>query len=350
VFPALKRLRQFMVETYIPAARQDIGAASLPDGSAFYAQMVRYYTTTDLSPQEIHAIGEREVARVHKEIDAIIKQVGFAGDYAAFLKSLRSDPRFYFATGDEILRAYRDIAKRVDPELPKLFAELPRLPYGIRAIPTDLGDVVEYYVPGTAEGARAGYFNANIANPAARPKFAMEDLFLHEGVPGHHLQVSRAQEIPGLPQFRRHAIYGAYTEGWALYAESLGESLGLYKDPYSKFGQLNAESWRASRLVVDTGIHAFGWSRQKAIDYLKGNTGLAESFIESEVDRYIVWPGQALSYKIGELKIKGLRANAQRALGAKFDIRKFHNALLDDGALPLDLLEKRIDEWIKRQQ
>jgi uncharacterized protein (DUF885 family) len=350
IVPALKHLHQFIVETYLPAGRKDIAASSLPGGQAYYELAVRNSTTTDLPVSEIHETGKREVVRIRKEMDAIMKRVGFEGSFAAFLQFLRSDPRFYYARGDEILPGYRDIAKRVDPELPKLFAELPRTPYGIREIPSYEGETAERYSPGTADGTRAGFFNAYIGNPAVRPKFAMEDLFLHEAVPGHHLQIARAQEIKGLPHFRRNGWYIAYGEGWALYAESLGEELGLYSDPYSKFGQLDAEIFRAARLVVDTGIHAFGWSRQQAIDYMRENSGLAESFIESEVDRYIVWPGQALGYKIGELKIKALRAKAQQALGAKFDLRRFHNALLDDGALPLDLLERRIDEWIKMQQ
>jgi uncharacterized protein (DUF885 family) len=350
IAPALKRLHKFIVETYLPAGRRDIAASNLPGGQAYYEFAVRDYTTTDLSAREIHDIGKREVARIREEMHTIMKQVAFEGSFAAFLQFLRTDPRFYFAKGDEILPAYRDIAKRVDPELPKLFAELPRTPYGIRDIPAYRGETPDYYSPGAADGTRAGYFNAYIGNPAARPKFAMEDLFLHEAVPGHHLQIARAQEIKGLPEFRRNAYYNAYGEGWALYAESLGGDLGLYIDPYAKFGQLTFEMFRACRLVVDTGMHEFGWSRLQAIDFMKENTGLAESLIESEVDRYIVWPGQALGYKIGELKIKELRAKAQKTLGTKFDIRKFHNALIDDGALPLDLLEQRIDEWIKTQQ
>ena len=350
VIPALKRLDTFIVETYLPAGRKDIAASTLPGGATYYEAEIRRNTTTDLSAREIHDVGKREVARIRKEMDGIIMRVGFQGTFPSFLQFLRTDPRFYYAKGDEILPGYRNIAKRVDPELPKLFAELPRLPYGIREIPAYQGETAEYYSTGAADGSRAGYFNAYTGNAAARPKFGMEDLFLHEAVPGHHLQISRAKEIKGLPQFRRNGWYTAYGEGWALYAESLGEELGLYTDAYSKFGQLNFEILRAVRLVVDTGMHAFGWSRQQAIGYMRENTGLAESFIETEVDRYIVWPGQALGYKIGELKIKELRAKAQKALGEKFDIRKFHNALLDDGALPLDLLEQRIDVWIKTQQ
>ena len=262
---------------------------------------------------------------------------------------LRTDPRFARMESDQVLPGFRDIAKRVDPELPKLFAELPRTPYGIREIPAYQGETAEHYTRGAADGSRAGYFNANVLKGATRRKYEMEALLLHEAVPGHHLQVARAQELKELPEFRRTGSYSAYSEGWGLYAESLGEELGLYKDPYSKFGRLSFEIHRACRLVVDTGMHAMGWSREQAINYLKENSGLSESFIEAEIDRYIVWPAQALAYKIGELKIKELRARAEKALGPKFDIRKFHNALIDDGPLPLDVLEQRIEEWIKAQ-
>ena len=280
-------------------------------------------------------------------MDSVIKETGFTGSFPEFLNLLRTDPRFARMEPDQVLPAFRDIAKRVDPELPKLFAELPRTPYGIREIPAYRGETAEHYTQGAADGSRAGYFNANVLKGATRCKYEMESLFLHEGVPGHHLQVARAQELKGLPDFRRTGRYIAYGEGWALYAESLGGELGLYKDPYSKFGRLNGEIHRACRLVVDTGMHAMGWTRQQALDYMKENSGLSESFIEAEIDRYIVWPAQALAYKLGELKIKELRARAEKTLGTKFDIRKFHNALIDDGALPLDLLERRIDEWIR---
>ena len=264
--------------------------------------------------------------------------------------ALRTDPRFAPVPPDQVLPAFRDIAKRVDPELTKLFAELPRTPYGIREIPAFRGQTSEHYTRGASDGSRAGYFNAMTLEGATRPRHEMEALLLHEAVPGHHLQVARAQELKGLPDFRRNPLYDAYIEGWGLYAESLGDDLGLYKDPYSKFGRLQAEILRACRLVVDTGMHSLGWSREQAIAYMNENSGLSEGFVVAEVDRYIVWPGQALGYKIGELKIQELRAKAAKALGAKFDLRKFHNALIDDGPLPLDVLEQRIDEWIKRQQ
>ena len=350
IIPALKKLHEFMAGNYLPACRQEIAATRLPGGTEYYQTQIRYLTTTELSPREIHEIGLREVARIRKEMDEVIKRTGFTGEFPEFLDLLRTDPRFARMEPDAVLPAFREIAKRVDPELPKLFAELPRTPYGIREIPAYRGETAEHYTPGASDGTCAGFFNANVLKGATRPKHEMESLLLHEAVPGHHLQIARAQELKGLPDFRRNGFYTAYTEGWALYAESLGDELGLYKDPYSKFGQLNAEIHRACRLVVDSGMHALGWTREQAIEYMKENSGLSESFIVAEVDRYIVWPGQALGYKLGELKIKELRARATQALGAKFDIRTFHNALIDDGALPLDLLERRIDEWIKTQQ
>ncbi len=312
--------------------------------------MVRLMTTTNLSPREIHEIGMREVARIHKAMDEVIKQAGFSGSIAEFEKMLRTDPRFAPLAPEDVLPAFRDIAKRVDPELPKLFAELPRTPYGIREIPVFRGQTAAHYTRGAVDGSRAGYFNANTLKGTTLPRHQMESLLLHEAVPGHHLQIARAQELKGLPDFRRSPRYPAFSEGWALYAESLGDDLGLYKDPYSRFGRLEDEILRACRLVVDTGMHSLGWTRQQAIDYMNANSGSSESFVVAEVDRYIVWPGQALGYKIGELKIQELRARAAKALGAKFDLRKFHNALIDDGGLPLDVLEQRIDEWIKRQQ
>ncbi len=349
VIPAMKGLHKFMSETYLPACRHDIAASELPGGAEYYRAQIRWLTTTELSAQEIHEIGQREVARIHGEIDNVIKKTGFSGSFQDFLALLRTDQRFARLPTNDVLPAFRDIAKRVDPELPKLFLELPRTPYGIREIPAYRGETAAYYTPGAADGSRAGYFNASTLAVSTDPRHEMEALFLHEAVPGHHLQVARAQELNGLPEFRRNAFYNAYIEGWALYAEGLGEDLGLYKDAYSKFGRLNGEIHRACRLVVDTGMHGLGWSRDRAIEYMKANTGLSDTFIVAEVDRYIVWPGQALGYKLGELKIKELRAKASKALGSKFDIRKFHNAVIDDGALPLDLLERRIEAWIKTQ-
>jgi uncharacterized protein (DUF885 family) len=348
--PALKSLHTFIETTYLPACRQEIAAAGLPGGDEYYRAQIRWLTTTDLSPQQIHEIGKGEVARIQREMNGVIKQSGFSGSFQDFVRMLRTDPRFARLPTNDVLPSFRDIAKRVDPELPKIFAELPRTPYGIREIPAYRGETAAYYTPGAADGSRAGYFNASTLQDSTDPRHQMEALFLHEAVPGHHLQVARAQELKGLPEFRRNALYNAYVEGWALYAESLGDDLGLYKDPYSKFGRLNGEIHRACRLVVDTGMHALGWTRDQAITYMQANTSLSDTFIVAEIDRYIVWPGQALGYKLGELKIKELRAKASKVLGPKFDIRRFHNALIDDGPLPLNVLETRIDAWIETQR
>jgi uncharacterized protein (DUF885 family) len=350
--PALKKLHQFIKQSYLPACRKDIGASSLPDGEAFYQYAIKHHTTTNLSAREIHDIGNREVARIRKQMEAIVRQVGFQGSFQDFLSYLRTDRRFYYAKAEDLVAGYSLIAKRADGKLPELFAELPRTPYGIMVIPDyeAPAQATAYYQPGAADGSRAGFFMVNTYKLDTRPRYEMEALTFHESVPGHHLQIARAQELKGLPDFRRNAGYTAYVEGWGLYAESLGSEMGFYTDPYSKFGQLTYEMWRACRLVVDTGMHAFGWSRQQAIDFMKQNTAKTENDIIVEVDRYIVWPGQALAYKIGELKIKELRARASKELGPQFDVRRFHNALLDDGPLPLDLLEQRITNWIAEQK
>jgi uncharacterized protein (DUF885 family) len=352
VMPALKKLASFFKETYLPAARREIAASSLPDGAAYYQYSARRYTTTNLSPKEIHDIGKREVERIHREMEAIIQKVGFKGSFQEFVTFLRTDTRFYYTKPEDLVAGYRDISKRVDALLPQLFAVLPRNTYGVREIPDyeAPAQTTAYYQPGAADGSRAGFYMVNTYKLETRPKYEMEALSLHEAVPGHHLQISRAQELEGLPDFRRNAGYTAYVEGWALYAESLGSEIGFYTDPYSKFGQLTYEMWRACRLVVDTGMHALGWSRKQAIDFMKENTAKTENDITVEIDRYIVWPGQALAYKMGELKIKELRAKAKKELADQFDVRKFHNAVLDDGALPLDLLEKRILEWVAAQK
>ena len=350
VVPAFRALKAFYEAEYLPACRKGPGAEAQPGWPAFYAASVAELTTTSLTPREIHELGLAEVARIGGEMDAVIARTGFKGTRAEFIAHIRSLPQFYYTTPEDMLAGYRDIAKRVDPELPRLFAELPRQPYGIRAMDAAEGNNAERYTGGTADGTRAGYFEANVNFLSRRPKYDMETLFLHEAVPGHHLQIARANELKGLPTFRLHSFFAAYGEGWALYAESLGEDVGLYQDPYSKFGYLSSEMFRACRLVVDTGIHALGWSRERAINYLIDNAGIGEAFATAEVDRYYVWPGQALSYKVGELKIKALRAKAKAALGERFDVRRFNNALIDDGALPLAVLEQRIDEWIARNR
>jgi uncharacterized protein (DUF885 family) len=352
VFPAYLKLYTYLTRDYLPAARKEIGAWSMPDGEAYYAHAIRLHTTTDKTAKEIHETGLAEVARIRKQMEEVIRKVRFKGSFDAFVKFLRTDPRFYYKTADDLLEGYRDICKRIDPELIRFFGTLPRTPYGV--IPTPDFEAptstTAYYRPGSPEAPRPGYFVANTYRLETRPKYEMEALTIHEAVPGHHLQIALAQELTGLPKFRRNAFFTAFTEGWGLYSESLGDEMGFYTDPYSKFGSLTYEMWRATRLVVDTGMHAFKWDRQRAIDYMKANTAKTEHDITVEIDRYIVWPGQALAYKIGELKLTELKARAKRELGDRFDIRKFHDAVLLAGALPLDILESRIDAWIAREK
>ncbi|MEE8138740.1 MAG: DUF885 domain-containing protein [Thermoanaerobaculia bacterium] len=352
VAPAYQKLHDYLVESYIPGTRESIGMSRLPDGEDWYAYRVKQMTTTDLTPQEIHEIGLSEVKRIRQEMDRVIEESGFEGSFEEFTEFLRTDPQFYFEEPEELLKSYRDIGKRADAALLKLFGLLPRLPYGVVPVPAyaEKSQTTAYYEPGAVEAGRPGQFFANTYDLASRPKWEMEALTLHEAVPGHHLQIGLAQELEDLPWFRRFGGETAFVEGWGLYSESLGEEMGFYQDPYSKFGQLTYEMWRAIRLVVDTGMHALGWSRQQAIDYFRENTGKAEHDIVVEVDRYIVWPGQALAYKIGELKIKELKAMAKRELGEKFDIRAFHDELLGSGALPLSVLETRIKEWVVAQK
>jgi uncharacterized protein (DUF885 family) len=348
IVPSLRKLHRYLADTYVPGAREEIAASALPDGEAWYAWAVRESTTTDLTPKQIHEIGLAEVRRIRAEMDEVIRSAGFKGSFEEFLTFLRTDPRFYFEKPEDLVTAYREICKRADPELVKLFGRLPRLPYGVDVIPeyAAKSQTTAYYSQGSLAAGRPGMYSVNTYDLKSRPRYEMEALSLHEAVPGHHLQVSLAQEIEGIPTWRRYDDYTAYVEGWGLYAESLGEEMGFYQDPYSKFGQLTYEMWRAVRLVVDTGMHALGWSREQAIDYFKANAGKAEHDIVVEIDRYIVVPGQALAYKIGELKIKELRAYAEKELGAKFDVRAFHDEVLGRGALPLDLLEKNVRGWV----
>jgi len=352
VAPAYRRLHGYVTKEYLPRTRETIALSDLPDGEAWYAFNVRQSTTTRLTPREIHDIGLAEVRRIRGEMDRVMTQSGFAGTFAEFMAFLRSDPRFFFEHAEDLLRGYRDICKRADPELVKLFATLPRLPYGVVPVPAyaEKSQTTAYYEPGSPAVGRPGYFFANTYDLRARPKWEMEALALHEAVPGHHLQIALAQELPAAPEFRKHGFYTAFIEGWGLYAEALGAEMGFYADLYARFGQLTYEVWRAIRLVLDTGMHAFGWPREKAIAYFEENAGKAAHDIVVEVDRYIVWPGQALAYKIGELKIKELRARASAALGPAFDVRAFHDRVLGGGALPLDVLEARIDAWIAEQK
>jgi uncharacterized protein (DUF885 family) len=350
VQPAFAAFLRFVTDEYIPKCAETLSASALPAGPGYYTLAVEGYTTTRMTPQEIHETGLREVERIRARMEQVIASTGFKGGFADFQKFLREDPRFYFTRPEDMLAAYRDIAKRVDAELPRLFAELPRMPYGIRPMDPHEGDNADHYTRGALDGSRAGYFEANVNNLAKRPRYDMESTLLHEAVPGHHLQIARAQELKGLPEFRRAGGYTAYQEGWALYAESLGYEMGFYKDPYVLFGTLSNEIFRACRLVVDTGLHSLGWTRERAIAYLMDNSGAHEAYVAAEVDRYVVWPGQALSYKVGELRIRALRAKASAELGERFDVRRFHNALLDDGALPLGVLEARIEEWIRKEK
>ncbi len=351
VAPAFQKLREHLAATYIPACRDSIAASALPNGAATYAFRVRFETTTSLTPQQIHEIGLAEVKRIHAEMEKLIAATGFKGSFHEFTEFLRTDPRFYYDKPEDLVNGYRIIAKRIDPELARLFGKLPRLPYGVTPIPEFKApsQTTAYYQGGAPKVGRPGWYFVNTYKLNARPKWEMEALSLHESVPGHHLQISLAQELEGVPEFRKHAGYTAFVEGWGLYAESLGEEIGMYKDPYSKFGQLAYEMWRAVRLVVDTGMHTMGWTRQQAIDYFRENTGKTDQDVISEIDRYIVWPGQALAYKIGQLKIRELRKEAESKLGAKFDERKFHDAVLENGALPLSVLEAHMKQWIDSQ-
>jgi len=352
VAPAFRKLSTFLRDRYVPGARTTTGIRDLPNGMAWYQVRARASTTTDLTPEQIHAIGLAEVKRIRAAMDSVIAASGFKGSFAEFVQFLRTDPRFYWTTADDLIHASRELMKRIDPELTRLFGALPRLPYGVSPIPSysERSQTTAYYQPGSPLAHRAGTYFVNTYNLPARPKWEMEALSLHEAVPGHHLQIALAQELEGVPEFRRFGGYTAFVEGWGLYSESLGEELGLYADPYSRFGQLTYEMWRAIRLVIDTGIHTMGWTREQAIDYFKANAAKTEHDITVEVDRYIVWPGQALAYKIGELKIKELRAYSARTLGDRFDVRAFHDQVLGAGAVPLDVLDARIHAWVASVQ
>ncbi len=348
VVPAYQSLQSFLQNEYLPGSRESIAASELPDGEAFYEFCIRRFTSLPLTAQAVHETGLGEVARIKAEMEAVIGGTGFEGDFKSFVEFLRTDPRFYAGTPEALLKETGYLMKRIDGELPRLFRTLPRLPYGIREIPEFAapGSTTAYYMPGAGDGTIAGFYYVNTYDLKSRPLYEMEALSLHEAVPGHHLQLALQQELD-LPNFRRFGGYTSFVEGWALYAERLGLEMGFYTDPYSNFGRLSYEMWRACRLVVDTGMHALCWTRQQAIDFMLANTSSTELNIINEVDRYIAWPGQALAYKIGELKIRELRTRAEQELGEKFDLRAFHDVVLTSGAVPLEVLEGMVEEWME---
>jgi uncharacterized protein (DUF885 family) len=352
VLPAYQRLADFIERDYLPAARTTTGWSDLPDGANWYRWRVVGATTMNMSPDEIHALGLAEVARIRGEMIAVKEQVGFKGDLDAFFKHLETDPQFYFTNENDLLDGYRDIKKHVDSLLPKLFVDFPKADYEIRPVEAFRAQSAaggSYQAP-SADGKRPGIFYVNTFNLKAQPKYGMETLSLHEASPGHHFQISIQQELTGLPRFRRFGGYTSYVEGWALYSESIGKELGVFTDPYQWYGRLADEMLRAMRLVVDTGLHSKGWSREQAIKYMLDNSSMAESDVTAEVERYMVMPGQALGYKLGQLRITALRAKAQQELGDKFDVREFHGQVLRDGALPMDVLSAKIDRWIESQR
>ncbi len=351
IWPANQRLIAYIRDEYLPKTRATVGISALPMGDRWYAYLARRYTTTDETPEEIHQIGLAEVARIHAEMDKVIAATGFKGDFPAFLAFLHSDPRFYYARPEEVLDGYRALKERAQTAATQFFNIAPKADFEVRAVESfrEKSAASAAYQPATADGSRPGVFYVNTYDLKSRPRYQMQSIFLHEAIPGHHFQLSIQQEVASLPRFRRFGFHGAYIEGWGLYSESLGYEMGFYTDPYDHFGALSAEVWRAVRLVLDTGLHAKGWTRDRAIAYLSANTAIGPSDAVAEVERYIAVPGQALSYKIGEIKFKQLRARAQKALGARFDIKEFHRQLLIDGALPLDVLDAKIGRWLAAQ-
>ncbi len=349
VVPGYRTLLEFMQKEYLPACREQIGASALPNGREYYRYRVRHFTTLEIDPQTVHDIGLAEVKRIKAEMQEILNKVDFKGDLPAFVEYLRSEPKFYAETPEQLLKETSLVLKKMDGELPKLFGKLPRTPYGIREIPAFIAPrtTTAYYQPPAGDGSRAGFYYVNTYNLKSRPLFEIEALSLHEAVPGHHLQIALQQELADLPDFRRFAHATAFVEGWGLYSERLGLEVGFYQDPYRDFGRLSYEMWRACRLVVDTGMHYLGWTRQQAIDFMATNTALSLHNITAEVDRYIAWPGQATAYKMGELKIRALRAEAEKQLGEDFDVREFHDVVLAAGAIPLDVLETNVMAYIE---
>jgi uncharacterized protein (DUF885 family) len=354
VTPAYREFQRYFHHEYLPHCRGSIAAQALPNGKAYYAFQVRKYTTTDLTPAQIHAMGLRKVAEIHAQMEEVFKQVGFKGSYKEFVHDLRTNPRFYYKDPQQLIEAYRAAAKRVDPLLVKEFPVriLPRVTYGIRPIPASLAPDTypAYSVPPAGDGSVAGYMAVNLYEPQSRPKYEIQVLTCHEGRPGHQLQIPIEMELTNLPDFRRFDYYSSFGEGWALYTETLCDDMGLYDNPYAKFGYLDYQMWRAARLVVDTGMHSEGWTRAQAVRYFEDNSALAEQNIDTEVDRYIAWPGQALSYMIGELDIQRLRKQARDELGPRFDIKGFHAAILEHGALPLTVLDQVVGRWIRDQR
>ncbi len=345
--PTYQELYDFLINEYLPESRDTIGISDVPNGKEWYEYLARYHTTTNLTPDEIHEIGLREVAKIRAEMEGIIKQVGWEGDFNSFLQYLRTDSRFYYETGEELLQAYRAMSKEIDAYMPTLFNKLPRAPYGVIPIPMESAPfTTTAYYNAPSEG-RPGYYYANLYMPEVRPKYEIPVLSVHEAVPGHHHQISLAQEMENVPNFRKYLSITAFVEGWGLYSEQLGESMGIYDDPYDKFGQLTYDMWRAVRLVVDTGMHYKNWSREDAVNLFLENTAKTEQDINNEVDRYIAWPGQALAYKIGQLKIMELRDKSKEALGDDFDIKDFHDHILSFGSIPLNILEEKVDEFIE---
>lgn len=347
VIPAYQDYKAFFTQEYYPAARNEIGVSSTENGESFYANRAKHYTTTEMSPKEIHHLGLKEVKRIRAEMQVIIEQVGFEGDFAKFVEFLRTDPQFYAKTPEALLKEASFISKKIDAQLPKLFHTLPRTPYGVAPVPASIAPkyTTGRYV-GPSRDDQPGYYWVNTYGLDKRPLYVLEALTLHEAVPGHHLQISLNSELENLPSYRQNAYISAFGEGWGLYSEWLGLEVGFYQDPYSNFGRLTYEMWRAARLVVDTGMHMFGWSREQAMNFMKDNTALSLHNVKTETDRYISWPGQALSYKIGELTIKRLRKEAEESLGDKFDVREFHHQILKNGSVPLSILEQQIALYI----
>ncbi|RUO62659.1 DUF885 domain-containing protein [Pseudidiomarina insulisalsae] len=350
VIPAYQQYFDFMVMEYLPNCRESVGASELPNGMAYYQNRIEHFTTLSLTPQQIHERGLAEVARIRAEMEEVIDSTGFAGSFDEFVEFLRTDPRFYPETAEELLKEASYISKRMDGELPKFFKLLPRKPYGVAPVPSEIAPkYTTGRYAGTNRDDRAGFYWVNTYALDRRPLYQLEALTLHEAVPGHHLQNALAGEMEGVPSYRQRTYISAFGEGWGLYSEWLGLEAGFYQDPYSNFGRLSYEMWRAARLVVDTGMHAMGWTREEAMDFMASNTALSLHNVRTEIDRYITWPGQALSYKLGEMLIRSLRREAEQILGGKFDIREFHYQILKNGSIPLDVLETEIRTWINSQ-